>query len=55
MHLDTVLKPATGFEASTKGPDTRLFKKITHAYTHIQTDSVIYTQNICTQKYADLV
>ena len=40
MHLDTVSKPATGFEASTRGPDTQLFKKITHAYTHIRTDSV---------------
>ena len=40
MCLDTVLKPATGFEASTGDPDTQLFKKITHTYTHIQTDSV---------------
>ena len=27
MCLDTVLKPATGFEVSTKGPDTQLSKK----------------------------
>ena len=40
MHLDTVSKPATGLEVSTKGPDTQLFKKITHAYTHIQIDSM---------------
>ena len=43
MHLDTVLKPATGFEVSTEGPDTQLFKKTTHAYTHVQTDSVTHT------------
>ena len=40
MHLDTVSKPATGFKVSTKGPNTQLFKNITHAYTHVLTYSV---------------
>ena len=42
MRLDTVLKPATGFEASTEGPDTQPFRKITQAYTHVQTNSVTH-------------
>ena len=46
MCLNTVSKPATGFEGSTRGPDTQLFKKITHAYTHVQTDSMTYMKYV---------
>ena len=30
--MDTVSKPATGFEVSPEGPNTQLFKKITCLY-----------------------
>ena len=39
MHLDTVLKPVTGFKANTKGLDTQLFKRLS-TLAHVQTDSV---------------
>ena len=35
MCLDAVLKPVTRFEVNTGGLDTQLFKKITHACTHL--------------------
>ena len=34
MHLDTVLKPVTGFKVNTEDLDTQLFQKITHTCTH---------------------
>ena len=54
-RLDTVLKPATGFKASTEGPDTQLFKKITHAHTHIRTDSLISSPTLFVNDLSEIL
>ena len=43
MCLDTVLKLVAGLKVITDGPDTQLFKKITHTYTHVWTNSMTLT------------